>query len=58
MRIRAIHPRFQAARNQKRTRVVDIHTGEGWFLARAAQVARMKANRFFACLAMIRDFSP
>jgi hypothetical protein len=57
MRIRAIHPRFQAARNQKRTRVVDIHTGEGWFLVRAAQVPRMKGNRIFPCLAMFRDFN-
>jgi hypothetical protein len=35
----------------------DIHNGEGPFMVRAAQVARMRGNRIFSCLAMIRDFN-
>jgi hypothetical protein len=49
--------RFRAARNRKRTQANDISIGEGWFLARAAQVPWMKANRIFSRPAMIRDFN-
>jgi hypothetical protein len=58
MDIRAVLTRFRAARNHKRTIVIDIHTGEGLFLVRAAQVARMKANQHNSCLAMFHGFNP
>jgi hypothetical protein len=57
MGILADFTRFRVARGRKRTQANDIHTGEGWFLARAAQVPRMMANRCVSRPAMIRDFN-